>query len=201
MGEFLDNRDGGDIQRVSRITFEGADTAFAQHHVVVPSGHDVFGRKQQLFNGGGNTALQQDGLGNLTKLFKKVVVLHIPRADLQHVHVVEHHRDLGLVHDLGNDQQVVLVRGPAHKFQPLAAAPLKTIRGTAWFEGAPPQHPYPLLRHAGGDGFDLLGVFHAARAGHHHHLFAPDDDVPADLHKGSFRAEMPAGELVRGGNP
>ncbi len=98
-------------------------------------------------------------------------------------------------------QEAVLVRSPAHEFQPLVADPLETVGRRARLESASAQDPRAVLRDACGHGLDLLGAFHAARPGHHHHLFAPDGDAPAHLHDGSLRAEMPAGQLIRRRNP
>src|SRR5208283_91760 len=79
--ELLDDRDGGDIEGVSQITVKGSDAALAQHDVVVPAGHDVFGGKEQLLNGGGDSAFQQNRLGHLAELSQQVVILHVTSSD------------------------------------------------------------------------------------------------------------------------
>ena len=61
----VQHRNGGDIQRVSCRGLKGADAALAQDHLVVTAGHDVFGRKQQLFKCSRDTPLQEHRLTDL----------------------------------------------------------------------------------------------------------------------------------------
>src|ERR1035438_1559525 len=43
VGQFLHRRDGGEIERVARVGFEGAYAALAENNVVVAAGQDVLG--------------------------------------------------------------------------------------------------------------------------------------------------------------
>ena len=94
MREFLDNRNRRDIQRIARVSLEGPNPALTQDYLIVPTGHNVLSREQQLFQRRGNPALQQDGLAHFPQLTKQVEVLHIPRADLKDVNVRQHQLNL-----------------------------------------------------------------------------------------------------------
>ena len=97
-------------------------------------------------------------------------------------------------------QRSVLVGGSAQQFQPLLADPLETVGRSAGFESSAAQDARAIRRHGCGNAVNLLGAFHAARPGHHHHFLAPDGDPRPDGHQGSLRAEMPAGQLIGRGN-
>jgi len=43
------------------------------------------------FHGGGHAALQKNGFANFAEGAEEKVVLHVARADLEDVHVTQHH--------------------------------------------------------------------------------------------------------------
>src|SRR5438067_6658750 len=59
MRQFLDDRNRRDIERISRVILEGADSALTEHHIVVATGHDVLRRQQPLLNCRRRPTLQQ----------------------------------------------------------------------------------------------------------------------------------------------
>ena len=83
-------------ERVAGVVVKRADAALAEDDLLVAAGHDVFRAHQQLFDGVGQAALEQDGLVGLAKLLEQVKVLHIPRADLNHVDVLEQLADAAM---------------------------------------------------------------------------------------------------------
>src|SRR5215470_7604108 len=105
MGKFFDDRDRGDVERISRVGFKRADTALAQNHVVISTGKNVFGGKQEFFHRRREAAL-------------KKIILHVASADLIDVHVVAHHFDLGGVHNFTDGEKAELVGGFSHHFKP-----------------------------------------------------------------------------------
>src|ERR1700731_1807030 len=99
MRELFDYGDGGDVEGVARVRFEGANAALAEDDVIVAAGEDVLGAEEQLFHGGGHAALEEYGLADFTEGAKEIIVLHVARADLEDVDVAEHHLHLRRIHD------------------------------------------------------------------------------------------------------
>ena len=64
---------------------EGADAALAEDHLVVALAHDILGGHEELFEGGAEAALEQDGLAQLAGLLEQGEVLHVAGADLDDV--------------------------------------------------------------------------------------------------------------------
>src|SRR6185437_7720327 len=107
--ELLEHGDRGDVHGVARVGLEGADAALAKHEVVVAAGEDVFGGEQNLFDGGGDAALEQAGLAHVAELAEQVEVLHVARTDLEAVDIGEHDLDLRDLHNLSDDEQAVFI--------------------------------------------------------------------------------------------
>src|SRR6185312_9398995 len=194
--ELLEHGDRGDVHGVARVGLEGADAALAKHEVVVAAGEDVFGGEQNLFNGGGDAALEQAGLAHVPELAEQVEVLHVARTDLEAVDVREHDLDLRDLHDLGDDEQAVFIGSLAHDLQPFNAHALEAVRRAARLERTAAKE----LRTGSGALFcaeaNLVAAFDRAWAGHDDDLFATDDDTIRELDARAFRAEAAAGELV-----
>src|ERR1035437_6613101 len=195
VGEFLDYGNGGEIEGVAGVGFEGADAALAEDDVVIAAGQDVLGGEQEFLDAGRDAAFEQHGFGLLAELAQEVEVLHIARADLNDVGVFREQRDLRLVHDFADHQQAVAVGGGAEHFESLGAEALELIRRTAGLER-------PAADHAGagaggqfGALLDLVAILHAARAGHDNYRVAADGER-ADAHDGAAGPEPAAGEFV-----
>ncbi len=52
MSELLDNRNGGEIQRIAGVALKGADTTLTENDLVIALGENVFGRHQPFLHGG-----------------------------------------------------------------------------------------------------------------------------------------------------
>src|ERR1051326_3011003 len=191
----LHHGDSGDVHRVSRVALEGPNAALAQNDVVVAPREHIFGAEQQLFNGGGDAALEQYGFANLAELPQQVVILHVARADLQDVGVFGQERDLRLIHDLADDEQVVAIGRRAHHFEAVFAEPLKAVRRTAGFECAPSDDAGAVACDDFSGLLDLITVLDAAGTGHDNHLAVADLDVTY-LDDRPAGTEVAAGQLV-----
>ena len=110
VGQLVEHGHGGDVQGVAGVVAEGADAPLTEDHPLVAAGHDVFGAHQQLLQGVGQAALEQDGLVHLAQLPKQVKVLHIPGTHLQHIHILKQ-RQVCHAHDLGDEGQARLLPG------------------------------------------------------------------------------------------
>ena len=193
MRKFFDDRDRGEIECVARVGFEGTDAALAEHHVVVAAGKNVFGAEQQLLHGSGKAALQQHRLADFAESAEKIVVLHVARAHLEHVHIGKHHLNLRRVHHFADSRQAELVGGLAHELQAGLAHALKSVGRSARLESAATKDFRARFRDALRDLKNLLARFDRAGAGCDHHFRAADFDATAKIDDGSFRAELPAG--------
>ncbi len=82
MRQLLHHRNRRNIHGVACVVFERADAALAQNHIVIATGKDVFGGKQQLFDCRRDAAFKQHRLALLPELAQQVEVLHVARSDL-----------------------------------------------------------------------------------------------------------------------
>src|SRR5712692_11139890 len=139
VGKFLDDGDGGDVEGVARVGFEGANAALAENDVEIAAGKDVFGAHQKFFHGGGHAALQKNGFADFAEGAEEKVVLHVARADLEDVHVTQHHLNLRGVHHFADGEEAEFVGGFAHELEPRLSHALKGVRRCAWFESASAQ--------------------------------------------------------------
>ena len=182
MRQLVQHRHGRKVERVAGVIVERADAALAEDDLLVAAGHDVFRAHQQLFERVGQAALEQDRLVRLAKLTQQVKVLHIPRADLQNVDVVEQWQ-IGDAHDLGDDGQARLLPGDLQQLKALGLESCEIVGGRAGLERAAAQHVragrLDGLRH----GDDLPLRFDGARPRDHAEIAAADLHI-ADLYDG-----------------
>src|SRR5215218_7229285 len=103
--ELLQHRDRREVEREAVSGLEGADPALAQQHVGVALLEHVLGRHQQLLERRRQPALEQDRLARAADLGQQRVVLHVARADLDHVGHLDHGLEIARVQQLGHDRQ------------------------------------------------------------------------------------------------
>ena len=80
------------------------------------------------------------GLPGAADLGEQRVVLHVARADLDHVGHLEHRLEVAHVHQLGHDRQAGLRLGLGQQPQPRLAEALERVRRGARLVGAAAQH-------------------------------------------------------------
>ena len=193
MRQLLEHGHGREVERVARVVVKRADAALAEDDLLVAAGHDVLGAHEQLLERAGQTALEQDGLAQLAELTQEIEVLHIARADLNDIHILEQ-RQMLHAHDLGHNRQA---GGRARRFEQLDAGglePLKIVGRGAGLERAAAQDV-----RAGGldrlrDRDDLLLRLHGARPRNHDEVATADLHV-ADLNDGVLRVELAVAAL------
>ena len=125
VGQLLDRQYRRQIQGVAGVGLKGADTPFAQDHLVVAPRHDVFRAHQPLLNGGGQAPLEQDGLAGLAHLLQKVEVLHVARPDLNDVHPLFKKGQLVGAHQLSDDRHASGPAGLVSRRRPSSPIPWK----------------------------------------------------------------------------
>ena len=114
--------------------------------------------------GGAHTAFEEDGLfGVGADFLEEVEVLHVARADLDDVDIVEEF-DIGEVHEFGDDGEACFAFGDLEHAEAFCAEALEGVGGGARFEGAAAEHGGAGGFDGLGDADDLLFAFDATRA-------------------------------------
>ena len=114
---FFDGRNNGEIECVAREVGEGADSAFAEHDVVVAFGEDIFGGHEEFVESGGHAALEENGSFGATGAFEEREVLHIAGADLDDVGVVLDQIEAFMIDGFGDDAETVFLANLGQNLQ------------------------------------------------------------------------------------
>ena len=191
----LDRRDGREVERIARVGLIGADAALAEHDVGVALVHDVLRRVEPLVDRRREAALQEHRLARLADRLEQAEILHVARADLQHVGVCRHAVDRLDRRDLRHDLEPRALARLREELQPLLLETLEGIRARARLVRATAQELRARLFHDVRRLEELLARLDGAGAGHH------DRRAVADLHARDIddaraRMELAARELV-----
>ncbi len=171
--------------------------ALAEHHVRVALLEDVLGGHQQLLERRGEAALEQRRAAGAADLREQRVVLHVARADLDHVGDLQHVVEVAHVHQLGDDRQAGLGLRLGEQPQALLPETLEGVGGGARLVGAAAQQrraarPAPRAPSRS----SLLARFDGARPRDQREVLAADL-APVDVEHGALAvAELRRGELV-----
>ena len=95
-------------------------------------------------------ALEQHGPSHASELGEQREVLHVARADLQHVGVLGDEIDLPRVHHLGDDRQAGLGAHLGEDLERVGAQALERVRRRARLERAAAKHRRAGVAHGGG---------------------------------------------------
>ena len=117
-------------------------------------------------------------------------VLHVSRADLQHIRVARDPLDIARIEHFGNDAQAVPIAGIAQHLEPLFAEPLKRIRRGTWFVRAAAQDVGSCGGHRRRGRFELFARFDSARAGANGDLVASKSRAVPQTHDRSLAARI-----------
>ena len=192
----LQDRNRTQIERRPGRRLERLDPALAEDDPLVPLLGDVLGRHQQLLDRRRHPALQQHRLVRAPHLGQEEEVLAIPRADLDHVRVLQDRLDVPRIHQLRHHRQPCLVARRTQDLQPLVAEPLERVRRCPRLERAAPQHRCARLRDHARRLERLLTVLDRARP-----RDQPEPRVaepsPVDLDHGRVGRDLPRDQLVR----
>ena len=105
------------VQRVPGKIGERAYTALAEHHVVISFRQNIFGGHQKLIERGGHPPLKQNWLFGTPCALKKRKILHIARADLDHVAVFLNQIKRLVVDGFGDDPKAEFIANFGQNFQ------------------------------------------------------------------------------------
>ena len=131
----LQDGDGAQVESVAGPALGRADTAFAQHDLLVALGADVLGGEEELLERGHERALEEDRTPSAADLAQELVVVHVARAHLEDVRHLGHGLHVARVDHLGHDVQAVAGRCLAQETETLEAESLEAVGGGAWLEG------------------------------------------------------------------
>ena len=131
--QLLEHRDRREVEREAVGGLERADAALAEHHALVALLEDVLRRHQQLLERRRQPALEQHRDAGAADLGQQRVVLHVARADLDHVGDLGDRLEVAHVHQLGDDRQAGSLLGLGE--QPQALLPEAPGRRTGDVRG------------------------------------------------------------------
>jgi hypothetical protein len=174
----FDCRDDGEIKSVAGEVREGTDTAFAEHHVVVALGEDVFGGHKEFVKRGRHAALQEDGKFGAASSLEQREVLHVTRTDLNDVGVLLDEVEGFVVDGLGDDAETVFLPNHGEDFQTGQAESLKRVGRSAGLVGTAAKEAGAGGLQLFGNGEALLLCFDSAGAGNHGDVPSANEDVP-----------------------
>ena len=195
MAESFDHRNSSHVKCETGEGLKASDSTLTENHFLVPTSHHIFGCQQPLFVGRGQTALDHDGLTKLANLIKKVVVLHVPRANLQDICVLGHCVYIFHRHDLGNNRKTGFLLCSLEQLQAIFSHSSKAVRGGPRLKSSTPHHCGSRSFHSSGSGDHLLFIFNRARAGHDYWAWPPDHGIP-NLYYGVVRMKFLAGQFI-----
>ena len=182
MGRWLRLLHGGndaEVEGVARVVGEGAHAALAEDDLVVALAHDVLGGHQELVERRAHAALEQDGLAQPAGMLQQRKVLHVARADLDHVGPFGDQFEGLVVDGFGDDAQAEAIADLGHDLESFDAEALKGIRRGARLVGAAAEKLRAGGGHLLGDGEGLLAALDGAGTGDDGQVAAADGGVGA----------------------
>ena len=127
VAEALDGGNDAEVERVAGVVGKGAHAALAEDDLVVALAHDVFGGHEELFERGREAALEQNRLAQAAGMLEQGEVLHVARADLDHVGPLGNQVEGLVVDGFGDDAQAEAVANLGHDAQRFKAQALKRV--------------------------------------------------------------------------
>ena len=158
--------------------------------------HDVFRAHQQLLHGAAQSALQQNRPAAFSERFQQHEILHVARADLQHVCIVRHEIDVAVAHHFCHDSQPRRFFRLLQQLQSFFFHPLKIVWRRARLERTAAQQLRARLRDTFCRTQNLFFRFDRTRSCDHNEFVAANyRSVHANLRL--LFAELLADEFVR----
>ena len=189
MGDATHGGNSRQVQCVASVLRKGADAAFAQYDLIIAFRHDVLSRKQPLVQRSRKPAFEQHGQMRLARAAQQRKVLHVARANLNHVAVSLNHVDAGFIQRLRNYLQTISLANIRQDFQTFLTETLKRIRRSPRLECATAEK----ARAAAAYGFRnrkcLRATFYCAWSSHDGQLIAANRRV-AHADNRLFRANI-----------
>src|SRR5216684_1581191 len=191
------NGNGCARERQDFVAFAGAMAGVNQDRQVTASFHR---RHDGQIQRGRHPPLQQYRLFGPSGALQQGKILHIARANLDHVRVFLDQIQALVVDGLGDNPKSEFLTHLRQNLQPRFPQSLKAVRGCPRLIRSPPKQPHSALRHTLRDGQRLLFALHCARPRHQSYFVSPDDYIPrrcGNPQDGVFLFGVAADQLVR----
>ena len=98
-------RDDGQVRGIACRRLEGTNPPLAEDDVGVAAEQDVFSGAEPFLDGVGKAAFQDHRFSCFADLSQEIEILHVPRADLEDVHLCRHGPDMLGAHHFRHDQK------------------------------------------------------------------------------------------------
>ena len=195
MALLLDIGDGREVQRVATVVDKGANPALTEDDLDVAAFHDILRRHQPFVDGGGHAAFQHDRPVGAAGAPQQAEILHVARADLDHVGVFLNNIECFEIHHFGDHGQAGFVSHLGQDLQPLHTQPLEGIGRSARLESTAAEHLRAGVLDFRGNGQCLRFAFDGTGPGDQCLVAITDGEV-ADGNDGVFRLRFTADQLV-----
>src|SRR5713101_2347363 len=172
----LDGGDNGEVERVAGKIGERSNAAFAEHHVVIAFGEDIFGGHQEFVERSRHAAFQEDVLFGVAGALQERKILHIARADLDDVRVLLDEIERFIVDGFRDDTETVAGADFRKNLQSFFTETLKTVGRSAGLVRTAAEKARAGFFDAFGDSEALFLGFDGARPGDKSHVPAANDD-------------------------
>ena len=127
----FDGRDDGEVERIAGKIGEGADTAFAEHDVVIALGENVFCCQEEFVKSSGHAAFEKNGELGAAGAFEEREVLHVARTDLDDIGVFLDEVEGFTVDGFGDDAEAVVFADFGQDAEAGEAESLEAVRRSA----------------------------------------------------------------------
>ena len=165
VAQLLHGGNNAQIESVAGVVGKGSHAALAQNHLVIALAHDVLGGHQELVEGSAHAALQQHRLPQPPGMLQQRKILHVARADLDHVGPLGDQAQGFVVDGFGDDPQAEFVPDFGHDLQRFKAQALECIGRSARLVSAAAEELRAGCGHLLGDSERLLAALDRAGAG------------------------------------
>src|SRR6266404_2222589 len=185
-----------EVQRVARVLRERAHAALAKHDVIVAFRHDVFRRQQPFVQSCRQSAFEQHGQMRSPDAPQKGKVLHVARADLNHVSVTLNQIHAVFVERFRHDLQTVRFANLCQNLQSFFAQSLESVGRGPGFKSTAAKEARAAAPHGFGYRKSLSMTFDRAGSGDDRQLISANRSV-ADAHDTLLRTEIKRDQFVR----
>src|SRR5579872_3548790 len=197
MAQPLHRGHNAQVERVTRVIGERADSAFAERDVVVAFAEDVLGCHQKFFESGGHAALEENRLAGASGAFQQREILHVAGADLDDVGIFFDQIERLVIDRFGDDPHPELLAHFGHDTKGFLAESLERVRRGAGLVGAAAEELGSGFLHALGHGEGLFAAFNRARSGNDGEGWSADCRIGSGKANDSvFFLHIAADELV-----
>src|SRR5208283_1826106 len=196
VGKLLYDGNGGKVQSISRVALECANSALAQHNLVVAFRENVFGGHEPFLDSRRQSPLQKHRLADSANGLQQFEILHVSSPDLNNINVFHHQVGLARRGHLRNNTKPGLFPYLTEYLQPILSQTLERIgRGPRLECPAPEQH-CPVFAHGARNVQSCLPVFNTAWTGDHYQAVPAYGDI-SDFYDGSSGMQFATHQLVR----